>query len=75
MEFTIKEIRSSEVDVLIHGTKETVIFEKGEELESLEYSGVYAMNGYVDDVLKYGAYGTYEYGSDDFLDFEDVELV
>jgi hypothetical protein len=75
MKFTINNISSSELEVTITENNDKVLFEKAEEVDSHEYSGIYQMNGYVDGVLTYGAYGEYEYGSDDFVELSEVELI
>ncbi len=59
------------VKVRIDGV--TVEFEKDRELERIDHSTTYEMNGYLKGEITYSAIGEYLLGSDDFVGLTEIE--
>ncbi len=72
MEYKFIKVNGSEVTVEIEN--QVVTFEQMDIAEKHEYSASYFMDGYIGEEKKYEAIGEFEYGSDDFVELEEVEL-
>ena len=68
-------IRANGSEVEVEIDNEEVIFEQGDIAERHEYSASYFMDGYVGQEKRYEAIADFMYGSDDFVDLTEVELI
>ena len=68
-------IRANGSGVEVEIENEEVIFEQGDIAEKHEYSASYFMDGYVGDEKRYEGIADFMYGSDDFVDLTEVELI
>jgi hypothetical protein len=73
MEYKFKKANGSSVEVEI--SKKEVVFERMDMAEKHEYSASYFMDGYVGDEKKYEAFGEFSFGSDDFVELEEIEKI
>jgi hypothetical protein len=73
MEYKFKKANGSSVEVEISG--EEVVFERMDMAKEHEYSASYFMDGYVGDEKKYEAVGEFSFGSDDFVELEEIEKI